>query len=65
MAAKAKNAPGAKAPKPEPVSEPVPAPVDDGVNPASDPRLSAQERLDAVHRQHEAMHRNPEGRYPL
>jgi len=34
-------------------------------NPASDPSLSAQERLAALTKQHEDMHANPVGTYPL
>jgi hypothetical protein len=60
MAAKDKNAPAAKAPV-------VEQPAVDEHNPASDPNLTAQERLDALTKQHEAMHgkQKPGGDYPL
>jgi hypothetical protein len=53
-------------PKPEPQQSTPDLPATElPYNPASDPNLSAQERLDALTRQHEDMHTNPEGTYPL
>ena len=56
--------PAAK-PAPEPVAPAAPTVPNESQNPASDPNLTAQERLDALTKQHEEMRKNPTGGYPL
>jgi len=41
------------------------APVVEPRNPATDPELTAQERLNALIDQHEEMRQHPTGTYPL